>query len=470
MIAAQTLSQLPDYVAAKVAAGIQEFAKRDRVFRASFLLAVFVCFSPVKLLAYVIPSICLVYTLYHAPGSLNLTRLMMLISVFTVVVVGYLMIYPFFSVQNAIIWFVTFNAYTYLYVHRNIYISNSSVIKIIDWIQKLLYVQGGVAVAQYIYGMRKFGLIGSGRVADNVEGTIGLFSSAGQGDTKMFAANMSLIFLFMVPFATARSRKYLFIALGALVIHLMSSTLHQTFAIVASIALAFILVRPNLFSNKRIAILTAWLLFFAAFSFMILATVHSQAFSTLGRKVERVEEGGNPKFMFVSRMLNQIPEDFPAFRYIGFGPGQLASRANLIGSGMYFGSPVNPRGLPVLDEVVTLPLDRYLLDLWIYYIYAGNIAGSSHVPFSSWIALYGEFGAAGYVLVFLGMGFIIFRVIGLAKTDTAKMFAFSFIASVIFIFLIGFQLMYWEIPQAIFVGLLLMRVSYNRILYHQKKQ
>jgi membrane protein CcdC involved in cytochrome C biogenesis len=74
-----------------------------------------------------------------------------------------------------------------------------------------------------------------------------------------------------------------------------------------------------------------------------------------------------------------------------------------------------------------------------------------------------EFGFLFMIAVVVCVVVLVLRLAAIARSapNQSRRELFSLIASIILLMLLGFQENYWEMPQAIFVGLLLMRFLYE---------
>jgi hypothetical protein len=93
-------------------------------------------------------------------------------------------------------------------------------------------------------------------------------------------------------------------------------------------------------------------------------------------------------------------------------------------------------------------------------------AGSSEQPFFSWLDLYTETGLLGLIVVFGSIARLVLRVRAHAHGRPETRFqALLCIGGIVFLVLLGWQAAYWEIPQAIFVGVLALKVMYANVMY-----
>jgi len=183
---------------------------------------------------------------------------------------------------------------------------------------------------------------------------------------------------------------------------------------------------------------------------------------SLGDKYRAALQGRSFKLTLLHRLLTQVRLEHPAAFAFGFGPGQFASRAALIGTGLYFGGLQSPRGLPVLDAVRPPATEAYVMDLWVE-VSKIRSAGSSLRPFSSWLAVMSEAGVAGCLLVAAVTLVLLWRAGGRARHSGQRLLGLSFGAMLIFLFLLGAQEHYWETPQAILPGCMLLKLVYANL-------
>lgn len=156
--------------------------------------------------------------------------------------------------------------------------------------------------------------------------------------------------------------------------------------------------------------------------------------------------------------MNDMPAQYPYMPLVGVGPGQFSSRAALMNTGFYFGSPRAPKDFsPFLRNAVPEPMRDSLLPLWIrssevkYY-------GSSQKPYFGWLSVYTEFGGIGMALVICVIGLALWRLPRRTRDVSVGLLSFSCACMILFTALIAFQENYWEVPQAVLPGVLLLRV------------
>ena len=174
--------------------------------------------------------------------------------------------------------------------------------------------------------------------------------------------------------------------------------------------------------------------------------------------------GESPRAVMVRRLFCEIPSDNPWVLYIGTGPGQLTSRAALIVTGMYFGSPLNPKPIPFIPTGTTDFQKKYFLDLWIESA-SSPYYGSTQKPYSSWISLVAELGV---IISVFAICMLVFRICAVYKAYKLRVenwrVAFAYSSGLLFLFLMGAQENYWEVAQAVFPGIMMLKVLFGRLV------
>jgi hypothetical protein len=299
---------------------------------------------------------------------------------------------------------------------------------------------------------------------DAVDGTIHpALSSASDFSNVMFTANLIFSLIFILPFfQDLKTRQKALVILGGFVV-IMASVMHLILFSAAALLACYIFFQPNYFkwNFKRIfaAVVVVGLPVLFVVNFM------AANFSLISFYVKRIALGDNPKSQVVIRLFTEAAEEYPQLHITGLGPGQFSSRASLIGSGMYFGSPKAPKKLLFLDPSPTEPFKEHILDLWLWVTNLPYAAGSTRAPFSSWISFYSEFGGVTFVILLLTVLFLLIKVkVISSKKERGKM-AFALGTGIVLLFLMGAQENYWEVPQAIMIGLLFIKVLYANVVY-----
>ena len=177
----------------------------------------------------------------------------------------------------------------------------------------------------------------------------------------------------------------------------------------------------------------------------------------LERMSEVSEYSFSPKNRVIWATFVQLPKDAPWQPIVGLGAGQYCSRAGLVATGQYASGGKIP-GLPVRESRV---MKQYIMNQYAYYEIIPYGAGSTTMqPYSSWLALYGEFGWLGtlglVVLCMVALHVFLGRV-----TRDFPYLGLSMGTLIFFLLLMGTQNIYWDYSQALLPGFILLKVAYD---------
>jgi hypothetical protein len=159
-----------------------------------------------------------------------------------------------------------------------------------------------------------------------------------------------------------------------------------------------------------------------------------------------------------------MPAKFPLMPFIGLGPGQFSSRAALMGTGLYFGGVFNSHPLPLLPQAASGALQDYLLDLWVEEA-SNKYYGSTQKAYFSWLSVYSEMGGLTIAAVVITLLLLLRRIELRSRGNAQDLRCTAVAAGIIFLALIGIQENYWEVPQAILVGCILLKAMYANVVY-----
>jgi len=131
------------------------------------------------------------------------------------------------------------------------------------------------------------------------------------------------------------------------------------------------------------------------------------------------------------------------------------------------GGAETPKGLPLMSAQTTRLAWGYCFSLVrTMYDRPGTSDGSTQQPFFSWLSVYTELGIIGVIVVIGAAMRVIRRVQRRVRAHPhLRTQAIPFCGAVVLLLLLGLQENYWELPQGIFVGLLLLKVLYANIVY-----
>jgi len=435
--------------------------KLQKSYYQAFIGATLICWSPLKPLAYILPLLVIGWILFNnLERKLFSVSKIFVINIWLVVVGISVLANTDFVMQNALLALLTYSSFLlFLVIPSRALASPELFRKMLKLTLIMVIIEGcwGFVQGMYSFYRNKTFDVSTG---DAVDGTIhpALSHTASLANV-MFAINLALALIFLIPFLYQLSnKKRIFVAL-AVVTLIMTSVMHVLVFAVIAIGAAYIIFNPGYikFSFKKIVALLV------VVSFPVIVTVNllSSNVTLISHYFEKITNGDIPKTQVVLRLINEVPQEYPAVHYVGVGPGQFSSRAGLISTGLYFGSPANPKSLPLLTPKVAKPLDNYIMDLWLWVSSLPYAAGSTLLPFASWISFYAEFGMFGFFVLLASLTIALLLVRSRANTLMKRRMAFSFGAAVTLLFLLGVQDNYWEVPQAIFIGLMLIKVAYS---------
>ena len=425
-----------------------------------FIIAVLAAWAPSKLLPYLVPFFGLSWLILWGRKRIFMYRLILLGVVWVASITIGVISNRDFVLQNAIISFVTYGTFYIPFIVPSRYLYNPVLYQKIAFVLLIVIaLEAPIGIAQATYGFLQNGTFDIAN-GDRVQGTINLsFSPSGNASNRIFATNMALALIAVVPyiFLFRKWRKWLFLAGAAALV--LASVVHILYFLIISMVLALLVYHPEalLKSRRQISLLITIVLIFMCAWFLL-----PNNMQLVQTHFQQIRNNQNPKMILLSRIINEVPKQYPASLIIGLGPGQFASRAGLISTGMYFGGPLDPKPLPLISPSVTPAIGDYLMDLWLWVVQLKRPAGSSLRPFSSWLAMLSEFGLMGFMLIAICVWIIITRKVPRGSYD--RMWAFSFVTGVTFLFLIGIQEFYWETPQMLLPGVLALKAMHAQQL------
>lgn len=319
----------------------------------------------------------------------------------------------------------------------------------------VLLAQCAIGFVQSLYGFyysRSFDLSNG----DYVEGTIHLPLSPGGGFTNaFFALNIIGLFLFVGPNVIKNKKKLILPLFGCLIVLIMSSVVHALLMFSVSVILSYLIFKPKFeFGVSYWQKMT-----FAALLILvpILASIFlAKNLSNLNMLADKFRKVDTPKSIVYKDLFTTLPFTHEYMPYLGLGPGQFSSRASLIGTELYLGGFRTPIDLPLVEPAKTHALNTYIIPHWIWLEKLPFSPGSSLQPFSSWISVIGEFGLVVFLLLVMLLAIKLLQV--KRKLSHDRITGFSIGAFWIFVFLIGFQENYWELPQAFIASALGMKI------------
>jgi hypothetical protein len=430
--------------------------------------------SPLKPLVYALPMFSLLALLWFSNKREGWRRIIALSLSYVICCCLYAFFYPEFYAKGALLTFITYSGGFFLLSLPSQEMSLSE-----DTFQKVLLIttyfilfQGVLGIAEALYG---YGFNGSFDLAngDWVKGSIGL-SLRGlfpgvDGSNTMYAANMGFSLLAVKMLKGNQKLKFLALSagIGGLV---LSSVMHIIVFYVIAIffsSLIYIIIRFR--AKKKHLLQWAIAIVFTLFLTFLLLEQNSMSLKNLASRSisnrapvsvssSNMEIITTPRQIVLERIQGPMMEKYPYLPYFGLGPGQFSSTGALIATGLYFGSPVNPKHLPFLNTHLTPSQEEFFIDQW-YRQAENNLFGSLQAPYFPWLNIFVEFGALGVVFVLVVFSCLFadaVKSLFQCRFDGDQFIAFC--SLLIFFALLGCQGSYWGVPQASFLGLVLLKI------------
>jgi hypothetical protein len=437
----------------------------QKVYFACFVLSTVICFSPLKGLAYVTPYICLGLML-----TLNSSFERMLSKIFVVLLlvlgscVMYYTMYTDFVLARFCLGLITFSAVIPLVFFEPRRLNNQELLnRMFAFAKLVLVIQATIGIVQAIYGATQTGSFDASN-GDYVEGTIDLpLESSRSFSNPIYAVNMVLLATtFFLSKANGSNSLTLFTLVSASVI--LASVVHLLLFLALALILAFALKKlvgrhhPRPTINRK-PIVTR--VIFGLLVFGVLALLIGGNLSNIWQMMELQLNLALPKAIITADALSLMPHERPMMLLFGLGPGQFCSRAGVIATGEYL------RGFTAFktnDPDMFLKYLRPLLDMVL--MDERTAGGSSIWPWYSWLTVYTELGVLAVLLILLALFCVVASATKrLSRPIPLSHYALAVLVGTLVIAFLGIQENYWEIPQAILPGILLLQVVYGRMKY-----
>jgi len=416
------------------------------------IFSLIVAWSPSKVLPYLLPIASIFLLLLSFIRAIYI-RLFFYALFFIVWVIFTYIISDSFVWQNVLLSLITYSSFIVVFIIPSKFLSGLGLYQIIS--KLVLFVVLFEACIGFIQIGYQFSQTGSFdlNAGDVVEGTIDLNLANAVGfETPSFAANMIFSIIFLIPLANKEKKNVVPILFFCLFVTFLSAVMHLLIFLLLSFFTTLLLY---FFSKKIPPKMYFFTLILISISILGYYLMPTNVTVLLPRHVEKMKS--NPKIIMIVRTI-QSTKDYPQLLISGLGPGQGVSRASLIASGNYLrSSQINY----FIKNQYTPFLENHFVDLWDEY----GQKGSTLRPISSWLAMITEAGLLGLILTFSFALKIWLIPINDSKINNLNsLMLFSFRLGVIFLLLMGFQEFYWEYPQAIFLGIILLKVLHVELL------
>jgi len=417
-------------------------------------------FLPSKALGYMLP---LLFTAWAAAyGALSRNRMFAVIAGATLLGAFYVAVLDEFIVSNYVVALITFSSFLpILVIPTALVASEALLLDMLAAALPVMLVEGAIGIVQAFAGALHNGTFG-GNNGDVVAGTIYPHLTPEKAfSNPMFAVNIVYLLLACLSRPeTSRGRARMPLVISAIAL-VLASVVHVLVFVVVAIVVAFVFTRSRRAGGSRVGRrVFAVVLGISALS--ALALSDNLALTTkVAEHAFDLEAEDIPRAYLMARVAFELPEEQPQQPYIGVGLGQFSSRAALIMSGLYLGGVDHPKPLPLLSPRMTRLADDYTISLLVAMNEGDRDIGSSQQPFFSYMTVYSECGIVGCIAVLFAFGWVLLRAGKLARRSSeARMPGLLVCAGILLLLFLGWQAAYWETPQAIFVGMLLLKVMY----------
>lgn len=425
----------------------------------SFISAIVLCWSPSNLLAYLAPLVAIALFVLLSGSHTVLRNAILWLLAWGIIIAFYFLFTPGFVLHSAIFSIVTYSSFLIVLAIPSRFIANLNLMdRMMAWARWVVIIEALVGIAQGLYGFSRTGTFDTAN-GDYVEGTIHLALQPELSlSNPMFAINMAFLLLLILPDLILRRKGYIAVALGSLAL-ILASVLHVIMMLAGAIVIVILLYWPVSLRRRMTYVGLVGIVVVTILAYFAL----EGNFGTASTFARQLLSGESYRTQAINRALVDMPEEYPLLPLVGLGPGQFSSRAGLIGTGLYFGGPVYARPVPFLPQGMSAALETYTFDLWLAYsreIASGFGAGSTHQPFLSWLSVYVEWGILVLAAILAFVIYLLMKVRLVVRTYPQRIIASCFGVGLLLVFMLGAQENYWEVPQAIFIGIMILKVQY----------
>jgi len=427
-----------------------ELSNTQRFYYLGFIICLILVWSPAKSLAYISPMIFTgLFIVLEIFDRDNNTFLKLLLIIFFWVLIScvYLVSYSSFSIQNSIICFFTYSSLIPLLVISNHKLAGGKlIIKICTFMIPVLWLECSVGILQGFYGIVSSGGM-HGHFGDFVEGTIHLHPLPKKSlSNAMFSTNMTFGILGLLYLRKFKKSFFNDLLLALCFFTLcLASVIHLIAFFILALLAALVTANISTHKNKSRTIPSLVLIIFASIIFIGIA---GKNITAIDKRIENIRFGQNYKTRAYTDYFSRAQKE-KKLLFLGAGPGQYGSRAALISAGYL---SFLPPGFSIQNSKY---FDEMMFNNWISWL-GQWWRSATNSPGSSIFALLSEFGLISFFLIFAGVQ--ISRKFIKHSTDTLN--TIIFLGGLFYIISIGLIDLYWEIPQAVFIGCLFLKVLY----------
>lgn len=435
--------------------------REQKAYLGALAIALLMCWSPSNALGYIAPFVSLGWYILYTRSSRALIGMLGYFCCWGLVISLYIVFMPEFALPSAFLAIITYSSFaTFLVITPRAIAGPRIYNRVLSILSFVLLIEGTWGIVQAVYGFSQTGTF-YGFNGDYVEGTIHPWLAAELAfSNPMFAVNIACILIALVPTVVLLKKKILPFLVGGLAF-ILASVLHVIYLAGIAACLSVLFVYPSIIRKKISLLLGAFTLIFLLVTANLVGIRVDAALNFMRLNLE----GRTPRGVVMEHAFNEIPAEYTLMPLLGIGPGQFSSRAGLIGTGYYFGRPEKPRTVPLLPTSMSPAFRDYVLVPWVYTTRPAGLTGSTTQPYFSWLSVYVEFGGIVFGGVLLLVLYALFRIRQLARSAHLRIHGIALGANILLLFLLGVQENYWEISQAIFIGVLLIQLQWAQLIY-----
>lgn len=443
-------------------------AKYLKGYYEAFLMALILSWLPFKMLGYFSPFLVLLWFIIRSNSGKTAINSFALVVFLAIAITGYYIISLTlgfeYLIQNSLLAIITYGCFFFLFVSPSaVLFSTEFYQKIVKAIKIVIITESLIGIAQFIIAIGVRGL--AGNTGDVVQGTHYLLSfwetaDMGMGN-QIFTINMSMLLLIYLPYVLTYRRGYIVLVLG-IVSLLLALVSHVVMPIIVSCGIVYIVFRKNIIGKLK-----AKQLFYGIVLTIVIAILYNLQVGLVEHYIDKFLKVESPKAIVTINSLENVPAEYPSVLVVGLGPGQFSSRAALIGTGHYIGGLTTPRALPLMTPAKTPAFEKYIFPQYTEYLTNPTYGYSTMSrPFHSMLSLFIEFGLIIFSIFLITIVFVVVRLrkyylFYLRNNNPLQAnVAFAIAVAILTLLLISFFENYLEVPQAIFPGLLLIKVFY----------
>jgi hypothetical protein len=402
---------------------------------------------------------------------------------FLVLIIGailstYFIVYLFedntFIISNGILSFINYSSFLILLlIPKDIISEKYNYEYYVKAVLPFMLVEGLYGIGQRIISFFKG--INHG---DLVEGTLNPFSAfvgstSGFGN-QFYTINLIFLLIFCFPYVYKEKKGILSYSIAFLAV-ILASVGHAFYSLILAVMTVLVyyegksvLIRP-----KRLMIIVA----IPALMIIALATLDENVYRDGSRQAILFFSGDTPKSKAIEIVFQKVSEEYPFMHFIGLGPGQYSSRAGIIASGHY--GPLSDffTKLPFFNLGMTEAFRENVLPYWLDYKDNSGYGNSTmNRPFLSLLSIYAEFGSFTFIALVVLVAYYIrqskktYQKAKKIKDKTNMLLCYVFSISLMFLILIGLYENYYEAPQGVFIGTLLIFIANKLITEYAKKK